>query len=84
MRRPARHSALAGLSATPGSGVSPTEADDAADKAMDCLRQAFAKGYRNVGQLKTESAFDPLRSREDFILLMMDMAFPTEPLESNT
>jgi len=30
-------------------------------------------------ELRTESALDVLRSREDFGLLMMDVAFPVDP-----
>jgi len=29
--------------------------------------------------VRIESALDPLRSRDDFRLLMMDLAFPAEP-----
>jgi hypothetical protein len=36
-------------------------------------------GYRNRIGLRLESALDPLRSRDDFQLLMMDLAFPAEP-----
>jgi hypothetical protein len=36
-------------------------------------------GYRNAPAWRTEPARDPLRSRDDFRLLMMDVAFPAEP-----
>ena len=36
-------------------------------------------GYRNRIQLGLESALEPLHSREDFQLLMMDLAMPAEP-----
>jgi hypothetical protein len=36
-------------------------------------------GYRDADAYRTEDALDPLRGREDFKLLMMDLAFPVEP-----
>jgi hypothetical protein len=36
-------------------------------------------GYRNPDTYRTEDALDPLRSRDDFKLLMMDLAMPAEP-----
>jgi eukaryotic-like serine/threonine-protein kinase len=74
------HAALAGLAARPGSGVSTAECDHAADRAMFWLRHAFAAGYRNVNAIQVEPSLDSLRSREDFRHLIMDMAFPEEPL----
>ena len=35
-------------------------------------------GYRNPDAYRTEDALDPLRGRDDFRLLMMDLAFPAE------
>jgi hypothetical protein len=49
-----------------------------ADRAMEWLRRAVAMGYRNVDQLRIESALDPLRSRDDFQDLTRDLAFPAE------
>jgi eukaryotic-like serine/threonine-protein kinase len=73
------HAVLAGLAGQPGSGVSPSEGQEAAARAMDWLHKAAAIGYRNVNQLRIESALDPLRNRADFQLLMMDLAFPADP-----
>jgi hypothetical protein len=39
-------------------------------------------GYRNLDAYRTEDALDPLRDREDFKLLMMDVAMPAEPFAS--
>jgi len=36
-------------------------------------------GYRNPDLYRTESALDPLCTRPDFQVLMMDLAFPAEP-----
>ena len=46
---------------------------------MALLHTAVAMGYRSPGALRTEEALDPLRSRDDFKLLMMDLAMPAEP-----
>ena len=70
------HAALAGLA---GAGMSAGPAAAEADAAMALLHQAVAKGHRNAAAFRTDDALDPLRGREDFRLLMMDLAFPTEP-----
>jgi tetratricopeptide (TPR) repeat protein len=36
------------------------------DRAVELLRQAVAKGYRDAGPLRKDPAFAPLRSRADF------------------
>jgi serine/threonine protein kinase len=41
-----------------------------ADEAMKMLRDAVAKGYRNVEHMKKDKAFDPLRDLEDFKKLL--------------
>jgi eukaryotic-like serine/threonine-protein kinase len=73
------YASLAALAGRPGSGVPAAEGKAAADRAMDWLRGAVAVDYRNVNELRNESAFDSLRSRRDFQLLMMDLAFPADP-----
>jgi eukaryotic-like serine/threonine-protein kinase len=72
------HAVLAGLAGRPGSGVSADEGQAAADRAMEWLRRAVAMGYRNTNEIRIESALDPLRSRDDFRLIMMDLNFPDE------
>jgi serine/threonine-protein kinase len=76
------HAALAGLAGRPASGVSAAEAEIEAARAMESLVRAVAAGYRNANEIRIESALDPLRSRHDFRLLMMDLAFPTESFAS--
>ena len=70
------HAALAGLA---GSGVSAAEGASEADAAMAELRKAAAMGYRSPDAYRTKDALDPLRGRDDFRLLLMDMAMPSEP-----
>ncbi len=76
------HAGLAGLAARPGSGVSAGEGQAELDRAMSWLRRAVALGYRNPDAYRNESALDPIRDRPDFRLLMMDLAFPTEPFRN--
>ena len=51
----------------------------AADRAMRVLRQAVAAGYYNAAHMAKDPDLDPLRSRPDFQILMMDLAFPADP-----
>ena len=78
------HAALAGLAGRVGSGVSSAEAVTLADAAIPLLRKAIAIGYRAVYAYRTEDGLDPLRSRDDFRLLMMDLEFPSDPLAPDT
>jgi hypothetical protein len=73
------HAALVGLAGRAGSGVSAAQGRAAADRAMERLRRAVATGYRNADGIRIERALDPLRGRDEFELLMMDLAMPGEP-----
>jgi eukaryotic-like serine/threonine-protein kinase len=72
------HAALAGLGDQPGSGVSAAQAASEVDTAIASLHRAIDTGYRSPGALPTEDALHPLRGRQDFKLLMMDLAFPEQ------
>jgi hypothetical protein len=78
------HAALAGLAGVTWSGVSPGQGQTEADRAMDQLRRADGLGYRNRDAFRTEAALGPLRGREDFRLMMMDLAMPDEPFSKET
>ena len=71
--------ALAGLAGRAGSGVSAAEAVTEADAAMALLRRAAAMGHRNSAAYRYEPALAPLRGRDDFRLLLSDLAFPADP-----
>jgi serine/threonine protein kinase/tetratricopeptide (TPR) repeat protein len=47
--------------------------------AVELLRQAAEKGYRDVAHLEKDADLDPIRGRPDFQLLIMDLAFPADP-----
>jgi hypothetical protein len=70
---------LAGLAGRAGSCVSAAEGSEETTRAMGWLRRKVGVGYRNANVVRIESALDPLRSRDDFRLIMMDLAFPAEP-----
>jgi hypothetical protein len=59
--------------------VSAADASSEADAAMALLHKAVGMAYRSVDAYRTEDALDPLRAREDFQLLMMDLAMPPDP-----
>jgi hypothetical protein len=73
------HAASASLAERAGSGVSAAEGAIEASRAMEWLGRSVTMGYRNANEIRMERALDPLRSREDFRLLMLDVAFPAEP-----
>jgi hypothetical protein len=45
---------------------------------MALLHQAVAMGYRSLDAYRTADELDPLRDRDDFQLLMLDLAFPAD------
>ena len=71
--------ALASLAGRPGTGVAVSEGKKSADRAMHWLKLAVSRGYHDFGELRYESALEPLRCRDDFRLLMNELAFPAEP-----
>jgi serine/threonine-protein kinase len=73
------HAALAGPAGRAALGVSADEAEIEAARAMESLVRAVAAGYRNANEIRIESALEPLRSRDDFRILILELAFPAEP-----
>jgi len=73
------HGSLAGLAGVEGSGVSSAEGTTQTEEAMAILSRAIAAGYRDVDLLRVEPGLEPLRSRDDFRLLMMDLMMPLQP-----
>jgi hypothetical protein len=55
------------------------ERDRYARWAIDGLRGAVTAGFRDFAHMKVDADLDPLRRRDDFQLLMMDLTFPTVP-----
>jgi hypothetical protein len=73
------HAALAGLAGQAGSGGPAEEEPSEAERAMALLHQAIAMGYSAAEEYRTADALDPLRDRDDFRLLLLDLAFPADP-----
>jgi tetratricopeptide (TPR) repeat protein len=73
------HAKLAHVAALSGSGMSAVEGQAEAERAMQLLHRAHARGYRNVAVMQRDHDLDPLRSRDDFRALMMDLAMPDDP-----
>jgi hypothetical protein len=78
------HAILAGIGTIPGSGMSAVEGQAEAERAMQWLHRAVARGYRNAALMQRDHDLDPLRSRDDFRLLMMDLAMPDDPFSKGT
>ena len=51
-----------------------------ADRAIEALRLAIRNGFRDIGRLRRDPDMDSLRSNLEFQLLMMDLAFPADPI----
>jgi serine/threonine-protein kinase len=73
------HVHLARIATMSGSAMTAAEGRAEADRAMQWLHRAVAAGYRNVALMQGDHDLDPLRSRDDFQLLMMDLAMPDDP-----
>jgi serine/threonine-protein kinase len=73
------HAQLARFAVTSGSGMTSADGRAEADRAMQWLRSAIAAGYRNVALMQRDHDLDPLRPRDDFQALMMDLAMPDDP-----
>jgi len=50
-----------------------------ADRAMDVLKQAGRVGPRDLAALRTDTAFDAIRSHADFDNFLADTCFPADP-----
>jgi len=50
-----------------------------AARAVELLRQAVAKGYKDVAQMKKDTDLDALRPRDDFKKLVADLEAATKP-----
>jgi tetratricopeptide (TPR) repeat protein len=72
------HALLSQIAGMKDSGIPAEERQVEAEKAMAVLRRILAEGFR-APELHTESSLEPLRSRPDFRLLMMDADFPARP-----
>jgi hypothetical protein len=77
------HSRLGTLAASELTGeAARAQADVHADRAIAALRRAVAAGYRQIKVIRKDPDLAPLRSRDDFQLILLDAAFPDDPFAS--
>jgi serine/threonine-protein kinase len=72
-------SLLSGVASESTSGLSAADGRAAGDEAMRSLHQAAAGGWRGVAALRADPDLAPIRSRLDFQMLVLDIAFPADP-----
>jgi serine/threonine-protein kinase len=72
-------SLLYGVARESGSGLSAAASDAAAEEAIESLKQAAASGWRDPAWMRRDPDLDPIRSRPEFQLLLMDLVFPVDP-----
>jgi tetratricopeptide (TPR) repeat protein len=79
--RPIDHYTLAYIYAQCSAMVGLGRAEQAAlaDRGMSALRRAVEGGFADLSQLERDADLDPLRSRDDFRALLLDLAFPNDP-----
>jgi serine/threonine-protein kinase len=73
------HAFLGTAAGVPGSGLSAEDGPVELGQAMDVLRRAVAAGYRDVNWMRRDPDLDPLRSRPEFQVLLLDLTFPDDP-----
>jgi tetratricopeptide (TPR) repeat protein len=67
------HATLAGLAGRDGAGVSNSEGEQEAARAMVLLRKAVGMNFRGGDAYRSEDALDSLREREDFKKLLAEL-----------
>ena len=77
-------SLIAGAASEAGSGLSAAEGRAEAERAVAGVRRAVNAGYTELILIRRDDPdLKPIRSRPDFQLLMMDLAFPAEPFATD-
>ena len=76
------HALLSGIAGRAGSGMSVVAGETEGRRAVEMLRRLAANGFSYPEAARTKSGLNPLRPRSDFLLLMMDLAFPDNPFDS--
>jgi serine/threonine-protein kinase len=78
-----RLSELAQFDPAGGTGGGGAEREAHAERAIAALRRAVASGFRHLDLMRSDPDLDPLRTRHNFKMLLMDLAFPVEPFGRN-
>ncbi len=53
-----------------------------AGRAMKDLRRSLAAGFGNLAKFREDTDLDSLRGRDDFRLLLLDIAMPADPFQA--
>ena len=72
-------SLLSGVASDAGSGLTAADGEAEAVKAIDCLRRDFAKGWKRLDFMRADTDLNPIRSRRDYQMLILDCGFPRNP-----
>jgi eukaryotic-like serine/threonine-protein kinase len=76
-------SLIAGAAAEPGSGLTAEEGKFEGGRAVADVRRAIEAGITDLSWVRSiDPALKPIRSRPDFQLLILDLAFPAQPFAS--
>jgi serine/threonine protein kinase/tetratricopeptide (TPR) repeat protein len=67
---------LSGIAAQPNSGLTTADVSSLGKQAVEALQRAVAAGFRDFAYIRRDTDLDALRSRPDFQMLLMDLAFP--------
>jgi tetratricopeptide (TPR) repeat protein len=73
-------SLIAGAAAEAGSGLTALEGRSEAERAVALVRRAVQAGYAEYAWIRQgDPDLKPIRSRPDFQVLILDLAFPADP-----
>ncbi len=72
-------SLLSGVASEAGSGLTAADGEAEADQAILSLRQAVAAGWQRLAHMRSDTDLDPIRSRRDYQMLLLDVGFPANP-----
>src|SRR5262245_51179244 len=73
------HSLLSSPTGPADPRVSADKREAEANRAMALLQRAVGMGFRDSATYRNDPALDPLRGRDDFRLMMMDLEMPADP-----
>jgi eukaryotic-like serine/threonine-protein kinase len=76
-------SLMSGAAALPGSGLTTADSRAAALEAMTSLQLSVGAGWQDLALMRADTELAPIRSRPEFQLLMMDVAFPADPFSKD-
>jgi serine/threonine protein kinase len=72
-------SLLSEIAQSPGSGLTDADVQKLGEQAVATLRRAVEAGLQDVPFIRRDADLKPLRSRADFQMLLLDVAFPNMP-----